>query len=125
MCPILSEGRYTGEFLISELPGTQSRETVTVTGGDFKSGTVLGQVTADSKYTEHDPNAADGTENAVAVLYNETDASAADVQAAIIGRGAEVYGAALAWVTGITQPQIDAGIANLLTASTIIVRNEK
>ena len=125
MCPILTEGRHTGEFLMSEQPGTQSRETGVITGGKFPSGTVLGQVTADSKYTEHDPNAGDGTENAVAILYSAVDATAADIEGVVIARGAEVAGYALTWVTGITQPQIDAATANLLSVSGINIRNTK
>jgi hypothetical protein len=43
----LNEGRYNGEFLLSEANGTRSREQVTVTqsGTAIPAGTVMGQIT--------------------------------------------------------------------------------
>jgi len=45
MSPVLSEGRYRGEFLYSEACGTRSLETVTIDTGDLAAGTVLGKIT--------------------------------------------------------------------------------
>lgn len=41
----LTEGRYSGEFMISEGNGTISREAVTLDTGDLQPGTVLGKIT--------------------------------------------------------------------------------
>ncbi|MGH6900186.1 MAG: head decoration protein, partial [Geminicoccaceae bacterium] len=45
--PELSEGRYAGEFVVSEGNGKISRETITVLSGEtLQAGAVLGKVTA-------------------------------------------------------------------------------
>lgn len=45
---VFNEGRYGGEFLMSELPGTQSRAVITIASGSGKvaAGTVLGKISA-------------------------------------------------------------------------------
>ena len=45
-----TEATRAGEFLLSEANGTRSRESVTVTGGSYPAGQVLGKVTASGKY---------------------------------------------------------------------------
>lgn len=45
MTTVITEGRRTAEYLISEANGHRSREQVTVTGGNYEAGTVLGQIT--------------------------------------------------------------------------------
>ena len=84
-----------GEFLVSEANGERSRESVTLTGGPYLPGQVLGKITASSKYTAYSSGAANGTETAAAVLYGHADGSAADVSAAVIARDAEVSEALL------------------------------
>lgn len=84
-----------GEFLVSEANGSRSRESVTLTGGPYLPGQVLGVVTASGKYTAYASGAADGTETAAAVLYDHADGSAADVSALVIARDSEVSGALL------------------------------
>ena len=64
--PELQEGRYAGEFIVSEGNGSISRETITVLSGEtLEPGAVLGKVTASGKYKALDPAAADGSEAAV------------------------------------------------------------
>jgi len=41
----LTEGRYTGEFLVSEASGARSRDEILITAGKLDPGTVLGRVT--------------------------------------------------------------------------------
>ncbi|WP_339799658.1 head decoration protein [uncultured Marinobacter sp.] len=84
-----------GEFLVSEANGSRSRESVTLTGGPYLPGQVLGVVTASGKYTAYASGASNGTETAVAVLYGPADGSAADVSAVVIARDAEVSEALL------------------------------
>lgn len=90
----LSEGKYTGEFLLSEANGTRSREEVVIAAaaGAMVPGTVVGKITASGKYVAYSNGAADGTQTAVGVLYHDVPDSAADQKAVIIARDAEVNG---------------------------------
>ena len=85
-----TEGVRSGEFLVSEANGTRSRESVTITGGSFPAGQVLGMITASKKHTAYNSAGSDGTETAVAILYAATDASTEDKSAVAIVRDAEV-----------------------------------
>ena len=84
-----------GEFLVSEANGTRSREAITVTGGPYLPGQVLGKITASGKYTAYTGGASNGTETAAGVLYAAADGSVADVSAVAIVRDAEVSEALL------------------------------
>ncbi|MDI3357127.1 head decoration protein [Pseudomonas sp. UYIF39] len=67
---IKKEPIHTGEFLLSEGAGNISRETINVAAGPaLNSGQVLGLVTASREFAPYDPNAEDGTQAAVAILY--------------------------------------------------------
>ncbi|HFN0788397.1 TPA: head decoration protein [Klebsiella variicola subsp. variicola] len=50
----------------------------TITGGTFLRGTVLGKITASGKYTESVKTATDGSQNPVAILVDNVDASTTD-----------------------------------------------
>ncbi len=84
------QGNQNLEFLLSEANGERSREVVTITGGDYAAGTVLGKITANGKYTIHAPAATNGAENAVAILGYETAALAADANSVVFVRDCEV-----------------------------------
>lgn len=116
----LTETVHTGEHVLSEANGQRSREKVTITGGSFVAGTVLGKITATGKYTLHDPAATDGSQTAAAVLYADVDAIAADQEGVVHLRDCEVDGDLLTWKTGITQNDKDAGIAALASAGVIV-----
>ncbi|MNW38162.1 hypothetical protein D3C74_152210 [compost metagenome] len=49
--------------------------------GVVKKGTVLGKVTASSKFIPYDPNATDGSEVAVCILDNDQDTTLTDIGA--------------------------------------------
>ena len=85
--PTLTEGRHAGGFLVWEASRDYCREAVTIAAGTLAPGTVLGRITVGSKYATHDPDASDGTETAVAVLWDKADASAGDAPAVAIVRG--------------------------------------
>lgn len=92
----ITEGARDLAFLLSEGNGYQSREVITIVSGSGKlsPGTVLGKVTATSKYCPS-PNAQvtgkEGAETAIAVLGYEVDATSADVTDAVaITNDAEV-----------------------------------
>ncbi|HBZ7662892.1 MULTISPECIES: head decoration protein [Klebsiella pneumoniae complex] len=50
----------------------------TITGGTFLRGTVLGKITASGKYTQSVKTATDGSQNPVAILVDNVDASTTD-----------------------------------------------
>lgn len=92
----ITEGARDLAFLLSEANGYQSREVITIASGAGKlsAGTVLGKITATSKYWPS-PNAQvagkEGAETAIAVLGYEVDATSADVTDAVaITNDAEV-----------------------------------
>jgi hypothetical protein len=111
---IQTEGVRAGEFLISEASGTRSRDSGVITGGKYPAGKVLGMVTASKKYTAYTPSASNGSQNAAAILYSPTDASAEDSSSAIISRDAEVSEELL---TGL-----DAAGITKLSVKDIIIR---
>lgn len=116
---VLNETNRALEFLVSENNGDFSRENlILISGQNLRPGTVLGLITASSKYTQLAPAAADGSQNAIAILCYATDASGGDRTTAIIRGGpsvsVEVNGNLLVWPAGITTPQRNAAIANLL-----------
>lgn len=93
------EGRHPGEFLLSEAPGTRSREVVTISDAiEIKAGQVLGKVTADSKYGFY--NNADlpvGTGVALAIALYPLSATATNRKITVIARDAEVNGNCIEW----------------------------
>lgn len=74
--PEFSEGRYRGEFLISEACGSRSVEDVTIDTGDLVAGTVLGKITK-------------GAATGAAVAGN-TSGSGSITAAPTVGAGAKV-----------------------------------
>lgn len=67
---IQREPVHAGEFLLSEAPGTISREAINVIAGPaLEPGQILGLVTATSEFAPYNPTAEDGTENPLAILY--------------------------------------------------------
>ncbi len=83
----LTEGKHPGGFLVWEAFRDYTRETITIAAGTLEPGTVLGKITASGKYAAHAPDAVDGTETAVAVLWGKADASAGDAPAVAVVRG--------------------------------------
>jgi hypothetical protein len=119
--PVLNEGRYAGEFLVSEGNGKISRETITVLSGQtLQAAAVLGK-TASGKYKVLDPAAVDGSEVAAGILYDAVDASAADAEGVAIVRLAEVNAAELVWPAGITGGEQTTALGEL-AALNIIAR---
>ena len=105
----LTEGKHAGGFLTWEVLSDYTRETITIASGAGKlaPGTVLGQITASGKYAAHDPNATDGTETAVAVLWGKADASGGDATAVAVVRGPAIVNRhEISWPEGATEAQI-------------------
>lgn len=76
-------------------------------------GTVLGRVTASSKFKPLAPGASDGTQIAAAVILQHADATGADKIVVNLKRRAQVVLQALVWPSGITEAQKSTAIAQL------------
>lgn len=77
---------------------------ITLGSGDLERGAVLGRKTADGKYYEHNPSGSDGTENAVAILSEDCDASEAAEKTSAYFHG-EFRVGGLKWKTGTNNQQ--------------------
>ena len=111
----------TGEYIVGEEPDYRSRDVAIISGGDYAPGTVLGKITGSGKLTQVNPSASDGSQSAVAVLYQAAKASAADVRRTVHSRDCSVNGNLLIYPAGATTNQKQT-IVNQLTALGIIVR---
>jgi len=121
--PVITESQNLGDLLKYEAPNLYSRESVTIAAGqNLKLGSVLGQASMDGKFHALNPTATDGTEIAVGVLANDTDATLIDRDDAIlIARHAILAKHALIWPAGITLAQ-KAAAENQLQGLGMVVR---
>lgn len=113
-----TEGRHTGEYLISEANGARSREQGTLASGDLEAGTVLA-LNGDGDYVQLAPTASDGTETAKAVLYGAVDASESAKPCTVHVRACEVEEAALVWPDDITEGQTSTALNDLIDVGII------
>ena len=119
--PTLTESRHTGGFLVWEAFRDYCREVVTIDAGALEAGTVLGKITATAKYVAHDPDATDGSQTAVAVLWDKADASAGDVPAVAIVRGPAIVNRHdLVFAGTPDEPEITAAHAALAAAGILV-----
>ena len=123
--PVLTEGPHAGGFLVWEAFRDYCRETVTITAGTpnpkLEPGTVLGKVTATAKFAAHNPAATDGTETAVAVLWDKADASAGDAPAVALVRGPAIVNRHdLVFAGSPSEAEITAAHADLLEAGIVV-----
>jgi hypothetical protein len=89
--PVLTMAPTLGDLLKYELNGNYNREVVTLKAGtNYALGSVLGQIAATAKY-RLSPTAEvtgdEGAEDAVAVLIEAVDATAADATGLVVARG--------------------------------------
>jgi hypothetical protein len=108
------------EFAAGGLTFTIADGTPDFSAGDAFTITVTPGATAGS-YTDHDPDAIDGSQVAAAILYAAVDASSADAPGVISARLTEVNDAYLTWADAISAGEKTAAIA-ALAAHDIIVR---
>lgn len=113
-----TEGRHTGEHIVSEANGARSREQGTLAAGDLPAGAVLA-LNGDGDYVQLAPAAADGTETAKAVLYGAVDASGSAQPCTVHARACEVEEAALTLPDGITEGQTTTAMNDLITVGII------
>lgn len=101
-------------FLLSEAPGTLSRENVMLAAGPaYEAGTVLGQITDGDEYTAVDPDAIDGSASARAILGLAATVRTAAEAVAVVDCCAEVVADLLVWPDGFTAGQIATGLTDL------------
>ncbi len=119
MPTFIEEAGRLSDWLKREEDSVYSREEVTiVTGaGDLVSGTVLGKITASGKYKPVTVAAADGSQNAAAILITPVDATSADQTAVVIARDAIVNNQGLTYGgdvdTANERATIHAALANV------------
>lgn len=120
---VLEEELRPGAYIISEANGTYSRETGTVLLGQvLVASQVIGIVTATGKIAKYDAGAADGTENVAGILYDNCDATEADMNKRVFSaRASEVNGKEITYQEGANAAAI--AVTNTgLKALGIIVR---
>lgn len=116
---IFTEGQHPGEFFVSEANNTRSRGsgTVAVDAAVYLSGTVL-------KDNAGVYERFDGTGTAVAILYDDVDATSEVQPAVVYARDMEYKLSKLVFNSDATQAHIDAAVASLATVG-IIARNSE
>jgi head decoration protein D len=116
-----------GGFIESEGEGSYSRDQIVLEGGTggagkVVAGTVLGKVTSTGKYLPSPHAASDGSQVAIAILFDNVDATAGDVIAVVIARLAEVRAADLHYDASVTAGAFTVTKNAELAAAGIIVR---
>ncbi|RMQ45979.1 hypothetical protein ALQ04_01661 [Pseudomonas cichorii] len=115
MSKIKQEPVHAGEFLLSEGNGNISREAIAVVAGPaLMAGQVLGQIAATGEFAPYKPDAEDGSEKAVCILFASLGESDVSRRGRAVVRLAEVSEALL---TGL-----DLDAEKALLANTIILR---
>ena len=89
--PTLTQAPSQGDVVKFQIDPNYTNEAITLLlGTNYKSGSVLGKITATGKYKLAVVGAVDGSAVAVAVLLNPVDATAADATGVILARGPAV-----------------------------------
>lgn len=123
---IQNEALVLGDGLKAELPNDASRQTeIIVSGaGSLPMFRVLGRITASGKLTNYTPGAVDGSQNAVAVLIEAADATAADVKATVIDWTATFASQRLSWGAAVTTDAHRTAAIEALKARGIRVKDQ-
>ena len=122
---VKTEGKHRGHFLVSESNGHRSRAVVTIAQGEVLSaGAVIALNSSTGKYEGYDNDGTTTTNAARAVLYDNVDATSADVDAVAIVRDAEVNGEEIVFANSEDTGDKEAAYADLATHG-IIVRFEE
>jgi hypothetical protein len=115
---VMTEGRHTGEFILSEEQGNYARDNATLLEGqNLEAGTVVSK-DGDDKYSMFTV----GGDAVAGILYANVDATDADTPCVVMVRGPlEVIADALVWESGISDQDKATAVA-ALAALGIIVR---
>ena len=112
----IDTARRPGCYIADEVSVNMSRAIVAIAAGAglLLAGTVLGKIAATAEYAPFDPEAADGTEIAAAVLFAGVDATLLRVDDAVISKTLTAVNAAeITWPEGLTDDELAAAIASL------------
>jgi hypothetical protein len=120
---VFTEGKHTGEFLVSKANGTRSMSTGVVLSGEvLVAGQLVGVVSLSGKIKAYNPANIDGTETVAGIIYDNVDATAGDLSGKVlVVRDAEVRQSDLTYFTGANAGQITTANTGL-EALGIIVR---
>ena len=115
-----------GGFIQSEANWARSRDKVTIEGGSggagkLYAGAVLGKLTSGGKYVLSPKTGADGSQTAVAILFDDVDATAGDVVATVVAREAEVRAEELNYDATVTSLSDQQGKWAQLAASGVLI----
>ena len=124
---VLTNRIRAGGFIQSEANYARARESVTISGGTggagvLYAGTVLGKLTSGGKYVASPATGSDGSQTAVAVLFDDVDATADDVVAGVLARDSEVRAADLTYDSSVDDDSKKAAKHTQLLAVGIVVR---
>jgi hypothetical protein len=122
--PTLTQAPLQGDVVKFQINPNYTNEAVTLLlGTNYKTGAVLGKITASGKYKLAVVGAVDGSAVAVAVLLNPADATLADATGIILARGpAIVSKAALVFDASVNTAPLTATKHAELTAVGIVPR---
>ena len=122
--PTLTQAPLQGDVVKFQINPNYTNEAVTLLlGTNYKTGAVLGKITASGKYKLAVVGAVDGSAVAVAVLLNPADATLADATGIILARGpAIVSKAALVFDASVNTAPLTATKYAELTAVGIVPR---
>ncbi len=118
---ILTETAHPTNVIVSEAPGTLSREKITIDESQtVRAGECLGRVTASGEYARYDNGAGDGTEVARAIaLADVTTGAGETADIAALVRLCEVNKSEVLFDAGQNQAAQDAAFVDLEAAFVI------
>lgn len=127
MATVLQNRIRAGGFIISEANPYRTREKITIAGGTggagvLYAGTVLGKITSGGQYVPSPVSGGDGSQTAVAILWDDVDATDGDVLAAVVARDCEVRAADIRFDASVDTDLEKAAKYDQLAAVGIIVR---
>ena len=122
--PTLTQAPMQGDIVKFQINPNYTNEAITVLlGTNYKSGAVLGKITASGKYKLAAVGAVDGSAVAVAVLLNPANATLADATGIILARGPVIVSkAALVFDASVNTAPLTATKHAELTAVGIVPR---
>lgn len=107
---VIGQGTVASAYSAGGLAFTLADGATDFAVGDAFNITVSG---GGAKYKEYNPANTDGSQYVAGILWDDTDATAADIQAAAVTSDAEVNRSELTWFSGATGAQITSGVAAL------------
>ena len=122
--PTLTQAPSQGDIVKFQINPNYTNEAITLLlGTNYKSGAVLGRITASGKYKLAVVGAVDGSAVAVAVLLNPADATLADATGIILARGPVIVSkAAMVFDVSVNTAPLTATKYAELTAVGIVPR---